>query len=94
MKIFVLATIGCAFWLALLSLAISRIAKFGVYERGFGYDYDLVPLLGIPVLLMIATVTLAVFAARAKFSTPVIVAASVASGLGLFIWIAIWGKSI
>lgn len=86
--------LGCAFWLFPLGLAIVMVTKIGLYEEGFGYNYDLLPLLSIPSLVTALTLLLGRLAERGQLRWQATVAASLTSVVAFFYWVAVWGQGV
>ena len=94
MKTYILSVLGCMFWLAPLILATSLFWRFGFYEESFGFDYDSLPLLGIPLSMIGLTLILARVARRRPLPGIVIVGCSSLAFIAAFFWLGIWGKGV
>jgi len=94
MKTYILSALGCIFWLAPLVVAASLFWRFGFYEDGFGFNYDSLPLLGIPLVMIGLTLILTRMARRQPLPGIVIVGSSSLAFCAAFFWFAIWGKGV
>lgn len=94
MKAYILSALGCTFWFAPLVLATSLFWRFGFYEDGFGFNYDSLPLLGIPLSMIGLTLILTSAASRRPLSGVVIVGCSSLAFIAAFIWLGIWGQGV
>lgn len=94
MKTYILTALGCVFWLVSLSLATGVFWEYGFYEDGFGFNYDSLPLLGIPLLMIGFTLIIARAARYRQLPVVVIVGSSSAAFAAAFFWLGIWTKGV
>lgn len=94
MKTYVLSALGCLFWLAPLLLALSFFQRFGFYEDGFGFNYDSLPLIGIPFSMIGLTLILARAARRRPLPGSLIVGSSSLAFIAAFFWCGIWAQGV
>jgi hypothetical protein len=94
MRTYILSALGCVFWLVPLILATSLFWQYGFYEDGFGFNYDSLPLLGIPVSMTGLTLLLARFARHRPLPGIVPVGASLLAFCAAIFWLATWGKGV
>ena len=94
MKTYILTALGCLFWLAPLLLALSFFQRFGFSEDGVGFNYDSLPLLGIPLSMIGLTLILARAARRRLLPGSVIVGSSSLAFIAAFFWSGIWAQGV
>jgi len=68
--------------------------RYGFYEEGLGFNYDSLPLFGIPVLMIGATLFLGYLANRKPLPGILIVGSSSLSFLAAFCWVAIMTQGV
>lgn len=89
-----LSAVGLIFWLAMLALSTALFWRHGLYEDGFGFYYDSLPLLGIPLLMIGLTVLLARAASQRPLPRIVIVGCSSLAFIAACCWLGIWGQGV
>jgi len=94
MKVVLLTALGCIFWLFPLAAAVSLFWRFGVYEDGFGFNYDSLWLLGLPICMIAATLLLGYRAKRRPLPGVVIVGSSALAFVAAFCWLGVWGQGV
>lgn len=93
MKRNILTALGCLFWSYPLALAIRDLWRFGIYEENFGFNYDLLPLLGIPAGMIGLTLGLSHLAKNGTVFGSLI-ASSALAFIAALLWVGIWGQSV
>jgi hypothetical protein len=68
--------------------------RHGFYEEGFGFYYDSLPLLGIPLLMIGLTIILTRAASHRPLPGIVIVAWSSLAFIAVYCWLGIWGRGV
>jgi hypothetical protein len=68
--------------------------RYGFYEDGFGFNYDSLPLLGIPVSMIGLTLFLAHLANRRPLPRILILGSSSLSFVAAFCWVAIMTQGV
>jgi hypothetical protein len=94
MKLLLLTTLGCIFWLLPFAAAVHPSVRYGFYEDGFGFNYDSLPLLGIPILMTCLTLLLAYLAKHRRLHRIAFAASSSIPAVAVVYWLALWGKGI
>ena len=94
MKIVVFTALGCLFWLIPLAAATRIFWRIGFYEHGFGFNYDSLPLIGLPICMIAVTLLLAYRAKRRPLSGVAIVASCSLAFVVAFCWLGIWGQGV
>jgi hypothetical protein len=94
MRTYILTAFGLIFWLAPLVLATAMFWQHGFYEEGFGFYYDSLPLLGVPLLMIGLTIILTRVASQRPLPGIVIVACSSLAFIAAYCWLGIWGRGV
>lgn len=94
MKVMALTVAGCIFWLVPLVAAIRLFWQLGFYEDGFGFNYESLPLLGIPIFMIATTLVLARLASRRPLPGIATVVSSSIAVVAAFFWLGVWGQGV
>ena len=94
MRVIILTALGCLFWLMPLAAAVSVFRRYGLYQDGFGFNYDSLPLLGIPASMIGLTLLLAYLSNRRPLPGILIVGSSSLSFVAAFCWVAIMTQGV
>ena len=88
MKTRLLVGLGCLFWLILLTGAIVRARRWGLF-----FENDIL-LLAIPVFMIAGTIFLGWIVKHGKRVKLAVACSSFVAVVSAFCWVGIWGESV